>query len=173
MFAPLMLPFMKRPLGLVVPFLLTFLTLTACSSENAPGSSATCNELVHDGSMHGVALASNPPTPLFGGTISDGSYVLTAARLFNVPATMNPTRQLGSTLQIRGDVIEQVSHSDGKVERRTFKYTVASTTTLSMVDTCASSTAQTNSFEASPTRFEILSPDPGTQYTLSQVFTKR
>jgi len=164
---------MKRLLGPAVPFLLTFLALTACSSENAPGSTAACNELVHDGSMHGVALASNPPTPLFGGTITDGSYVLTAARLFNVPATMNPTRQLGSTLEIRGGVIEQVSHSDGKVERRKFNYTVASTTTLSMVDSCASSGAQTNSFEAAPTRFEFLSPDPGTEYTLHQIFTKR
>jgi len=164
---------MKPLLDRVLPSILVFLALTACSSENAPGSASTCNELVHDGTTHGVALASNPPTPLFGGVISDGNYVLTAARLFNVPANVNFTRQLGSSLQIRGDVIEQVSQVDGKLERRTFKYTVANTTTLSMVETCSSTTAQTHGFEAASTRFEFLSEEPGTGYTLQQVFTKR
>lgn len=122
--------------------------------------------------MHGVALASNPPTPLFGGVISEGTYVLTAARLFNVPASVNFTRQLGSSLEIRGDVIEQVSHADGNIERRKFKYTVANTM-LTMSDTCTSSVAQSRSFEATATRFEFLTEEPGTGYTLHQVFTKR
>jgi hypothetical protein len=152
--------------------MLVFLALTACSAENAPGPASSCNDLVHDGTTHGVALASNPPTPLNGGVISDGNYVLTAARLFNVPANVNFTRQLGASLQIRGDVIQQVSQVDGQLERRTFKYTVANTT-LSMVDTCTSSTARTHGFEASSTRFEFLSEEPGTGYTLHQVFTKR
>jgi hypothetical protein len=163
---------MKPLLAPVLPSILVFLALAACSGDDAPGSASSCNELVHDGTTHVVALASNPPTPLFGGVISDGNYVLTAARLFNVPADVNFTRQLGSSLQIRGDVIEQVSQVDGKLERHTFKYTVANTT-LSMVDTCASSSAQMNGFEATSTRFEFLSPEPGTAYTLHQVFTKR
>jgi|GEM_PF-2626447 len=163
---------MKPPLAPALPSVLVFLALAACSAENAPGAASSCNDLVHDGTTHGVALASNPPTPLLGGAISDGNYVLTAARLFNVPANVNFTRQLGSSLEIRGDVIEQVSQVDGSFERRTFKYTVANTT-LSMVDTCASSNAQTHGFEATSTRFEFLSAEPGTGYTLHQVFSKR
>lgn len=163
---------MKPLLAPVLRSLLVFVALAACSAENAPGAASSCNDLVHDGTTHGVALASNPPTPLNGGVISDGNYVLTAARLFNVPANVNFTRQLGASLQIRGDVIEQVSQVDGQLERRKFKYSVANTT-LSMVDTCASSNAQTHGFEATSTRFEFLSEEPGTGYTLHQVFTKR
>jgi hypothetical protein len=163
---------MKPLLAPVLTCILVFVALVACSAENAPGNASTCNELVHDGTMHGVALASNPPTPLFGGVISDGDYVLSAARLFDVPANVNFTRSLGSSLQIRGDVIEQVSQVDGKLQRRTFKYTVANRT-LSMVDTCGSSDAQTHGFEATSTRFELLSAEPDTGYTLHQVFNKR
>lgn len=163
---------MKSPRRSVVPSFLVCFALAACSAESEPGSAAACNDLVHDGSTHSVALASNPATPLSGGVISDGNYMLTAARLFNVPSNVTVTRQLGSSLQIRGDVIEQVSHADGKIERRTFKYTVADTT-LTMIDTCASSSAQSRGFEATSTRFELLSEEPDTGYTLHQVFSKR
>ena len=163
---------MKPFAGHFLPSVLKILTLAACSSENAPSPAGPCNDIVHDGSTHSVALASNPPTPPLGGAIAEGNYVLTAARLFNVPLNVDVKRQLGASLEVRGDVIEQVSLVDGTLERSTFKFTVANTM-LSMVDTCAGSTAENYGFTATSTQLQFLSPDPGTSYTLNQVFTKR
>jgi len=163
---------MKLLLGPFLPSLLKVLTLAACSAESASGPSAACNDLVHDGSTHPVALASNPATPLLGGTISEGNYVLTSARLFNVPGNVNFMRQLGASLEVRGDIIEQVTQVDGTIARSTFKYTVGNTT-LSLVDTCTASGAKDHGFSATTTRLEILSEEPGTGYTLHQIYTKR
>jgi hypothetical protein len=163
---------MKSVLGPFLPSIFTVLALAACSSDSEPGPAAPCNDVVHDGSTLTVALASNSPPPPTGGTISEGNYVLTAARLFNVPGTVDITRQLGGSLEIRGDVIEAVTQVDGKLERSTFKYTVASTM-LSMAKTCATSSTETHGFIATPTQLQLLTQEPGTPYTLNQVFTKR
>jgi hypothetical protein len=146
--------------------------LAGCSSEAPGGAASACNDLVHDGSTLDVALASNPPPVPFGGVIVDGSYVLTSARLFNVPGAVVLERRIGASLEVRGNVIEHVSHVDGEVSRSTFQYTQAGTT-LSLVDTCAASTASSYGFSATPAELELYSPEPGTAYTLEQIFTKR
>jgi len=161
-----------KPLLGPFPSLLTFLALAACSAESAPGSAGPCNDLAHDGSTHSVALASNSPPVPSGGAISEGSYVLTAARLFNVPLSVDITRRLGASLEVRGDVIEQVTQRDATLERSTFKYTVASNM-LSLVDTCSGSSANNHGFIATATQLELLTPEPGTGYTLHRIFTKR
>ena len=163
---------MKSSFGPFLRSVLTVLALAACSSESAPGATGPCNDLAHDGSTHSVALASNPAPAPVGGVISEGSYVLTAARLFNVPLDVDIARSLGASLEVRGDVIEQVAQVDGTLQRSTFKYTVANTM-LTLVDTCAASSSKTHGFNASPTQLEFLTQDPGTAYTLHQIFTKR
>jgi len=163
---------MKPLLGSLLPSTLIVFGLVACSAESAPGPSGPCNDLAHDGSSQSVALASNPPNVPLGGAITDGSYVLTAARLFNVPHDVNFSRQLGGSLQVRNGVIEEVRQVDGKLERSTYKYTVANTT-LSLVNTCTSADAGTHGYSASATQFELFSPEPGTDYTLHRVFTRR
>jgi len=89
-----------------------------------------------------------------------------------VPLNIDVARSLGASLEVRGDVIEQVTQVDGRIERSTFKYTVANTK-LSLVDTCAGSSVKTHGFSAMPTQLEILTEEPGTQYTLHQIFSKR
>ncbi|HKO51911.1 MAG TPA: hypothetical protein VJV79_29585 [Polyangiaceae bacterium] len=163
---------MKLPLGHFLPSIIYALTLAGCSAESAPSQAGPCNELVHDGSTHSVALASNPPSPPLGGTISEGNYVLTSARLFSVPRDVNITRRLGASLQIRGDVIAQVTELDGALERNTFKYTAANNM-LSLVDSCAASSTKTHGYSATSAGLEIFVQEPGTGYTLQQIFSKR
>jgi hypothetical protein len=163
---------MKPFLHPLLPSILAVFALAACSSGSATDPVGVCNELVHDGTTHSVALASNPAPPPVGGAITEGNYVLTAARLFNVPVSVDIQRQLGASLAIRGDVIEQVTQVDGVIARSRFKFTVANTM-LSLVDTCAGSNAETHGFGATPTQLEILSPEPGTPYTRHHIFTKR
>jgi len=155
-----------------LPSILAVFTLAACSSNSASDTGGACNELAHDGSTHSVALASNPAPAPVGGTISEGNYVLTTARLFNVPGSVDIKRQLGVSLAVRGDVIEQVTQLDGATERNSFKFTVASTM-LSLVDTCAGSSAVTHGFSATPTQLETFTQEAGTTYTLHRIFTKR
>jgi len=162
---------MKPRIGTSLVCLFTFLALAACSAENDPAS-GPCNDLAHDGSTQTVALASNSAPEALGGAISEGSYVLTSARLFNVPLNVDIARQLGASLEVRGDVIEQVSQVDGTLQRSTFKYTVANTM-LSLVDTCAGGSAKTHGFIASSTQLELLTDEPGTTYTLHRIFRKR
>ena len=162
---------MKPRIGPHLVSLFTFLALAACSAESA-SPTGPCNDLNHDGSTQAVALASNAPPEALGGTISEGNYVLTTARLFNVPLNVDLSRNLGASLEVRGDVIEQVTQVDGKLERSTFKFSVANKK-LSLVDTCAGSSAKTHEFSAMPTQLEILTEEPGTQYTLHQIFSKR
>ena len=161
-----------KPLVCPFPAIVTVLALAACSAESAPSPAGPCNDLGHDGSTHSVALASNMPPVPTGGTISEGTYVLSAARLFNVPLGVDFARRLGASLEVRGDVIEQVSQMEGTLERNTFKYRVANTM-LSLIDTCAGSSAKTHGFIATSTQLEFLTQEAGTPYTLHQVFTKR
>jgi len=161
---------MKSLLGLYLPSMFMSLALAACSAESAPAE--PCHDLAHDGSTQSVALASNSPPEATGGAISEGSYVLTAARLFDVPLNVDLTRRLGASLDVHGGVIKQVTQVDGMLERSTFKYTV-SNTMLSLVDTCGGTGSKSHGFSATPTQLEILSEEPGTAYTLHRIFSKR
>jgi hypothetical protein len=157
------------PSLLSVPFLL--LTLGCSGGGSNPTPASQCNDLVHNGSTLTLALASNPPPDPAGGTLHDGDYVLTAARLFRVPNDVDVERKLGISLKVKGDVIERVSHIDGQVERHSFTYTIDGTK-LSLNDTCSSSGTQTHGFSATATELELIMDEPGTPYTMNQVFTK-
>jgi len=146
--------------------------MAGCSGGETSTSAKACHDLAHDGSSLTVALASNPPPDPAGGTLTDGTYVLTAARLFKVPNHVDIVRQLGGTLEVKGAVIQRAISTDGTLVRGSFTYTISGTT-LTLVDTCGSSGSETYEFIATPTQIELLLAEPGTPYTLNQVFTKR
>jgi hypothetical protein len=149
------------------------ISLAGCSGgEGGTASSPACNTLAQDGSPLTLALASNPPPEAAGGTIDDGTYALTTARLFYVPTNVDITRSIGITLEVKGDVIERVSEIDGKVTRHSFKYT-KSGTTLTLTGTCGTTETETHGFTAKTGQLELITPESGTKYTMDLVFTKR
>jgi len=144
--------------------------LGGCSAE--PADPPGCNDLVYDAPTFAVALASNPPPLPAGGAISEGSYELTSARLFEVPGDVAINRRVGSELDLRGDVMQHATSVNGTLTSGTSRFT-ASGTTLSVVESCPSTASKTYGFTATPTTLELHSPEANTPYTLQQIFTKR
>lgn len=145
--------------------------LGGCSAERAdPADPPDCNDLAYNAPSLAVALASNPPPLPAGGAISEGSYELSTARLFEVPGDVAINRQLGAELDLRGDSMQWATSVDGKLTRSTSQFTVAGTT-LSVVDSCPSTASRMYGFTATPTTLELHSTEA--PYTLQQIFTKR
>lgn len=167
---------MKTFLPALVSVIAVF-SLTGCSAGNAgaPQPGGECHAVAHDGSALDMALASNPPQSPAGGTIVPGNYVLTAARLFNVPGNVTIARKLGGSLQINADGMLHTSFVDGTQTRRTSQFTTAGTS-LTLVETCPGSTSATLEYTATPALLELYTVEPGvsgTSYTLESVYTKR
>ncbi|HEX7478680.1 MAG TPA: hypothetical protein VF331_12800 [Polyangiales bacterium] len=149
----------------------------SCGSSKAPaasmdGSTAACNAVVDDGPLVTMtAVASAAPSPV-GGTIADGTYVLSAATLYTGPggSTAASGGAFSGVFQIKGTTMLQVGTVSGKEERYVTTFTTSGTT-LSTNDTCPVAKSETHSFSANPTGFTVY--DATGNGTFEQAYTKR
>ena len=142
---------MKTSLFLCLPLVLS---VTACTGggDNAGTSggtnggtdddtgtrpSATCNEVVQGGALVSRRqVFENAPLPT-GGTIHDGTYVLTGLREY-VPTTMKndgPRPVVKGTIVVRGSSLDAVAEENGAEVRETATLE-ADGTTLRLRSTC-------------------------------------
>jgi hypothetical protein len=152
------------------------------ASDGGPADapSVACNMLVNDG-PHVVPVnqPTSPPAPL-GGSISDGTYVLTTYNIFIGPdgqpvllgdfwASVIMTFA-GTTMQsIEGYRMEGLDHLPGTA--RTYTFTVSGTA-MNVAETCPMMTpAATTDFTANANEFRLYVPGSGE--TTEEIFTKR
>ena len=115
---------------------LGILLLFACAAILAPSSAHACNTIVNNGPTVTVREgAMAPPRPL-GGTITDGTYVLSATTLYLAPGvpptpTSMPSDTLGTysmVFEFKGNRILSVGTSNGKETRYVTTFTTSGTT---------------------------------------------
>jgi hypothetical protein len=117
---------------------------TDATPEIAPG---LCNDLVLDGPDPIESTAPPPPPELTGGTIVDGTYVLTMG--VSYASFAEPSQR--ATLRISGDSLEWAwQKSAGTIARTNYRFVVKGNT-LDMTLTCGDSASGTLSFQATPT----------------------
>ncbi len=136
------------------------------TAAGAGGASAgACNQLVNDGpSVPEVAETGTPPA-MTGGTVADGTYVLTERKDWMGSCGCN-TRQ---KLQITGDVVQVVSRTDADPEVTfTGKATFAGSN-LTLAMSCPASKAIALTYTATATTLMLFDP----QDQSLQVFTKQ
>jgi hypothetical protein len=146
----------------------------------ADGPSVACNMLVNDG-PHVVPVnqPTSPPAPL-GGSISDGTYVLTTYNIFIGPDGQPPLQGdfwassimtvTSTTMQtIEGYRMGGLDHLPGTA--RTYTFTVSGTA-INLAETCPKMTpAATTDFTATPNEFRLYVSGPS--WTTEEIFTKR
>lgn len=138
------------------------------AADGDAGAGGACHDLVNVGTnVVFTAEASPPPTPL-GGTIVDGTYVLTTATLYTgTGGASGPTGDTRSmTMRItgaRGDSI-----FDGVA--RTAQFAVSGTTMTSTSVCPESGGTRTDGYDATPTTFAVHLG--GSQGVLVQSFTR-
>ena len=118
------------------------------------GTSAACNTLANTAKPVTVEqLAENPPAPL-GGTIEDGTYLLTGVAIYTGPeGPSGPSGTAQTTIVITGSTIEVASR--GVPPTRTTTLSISGTTFTS-TDTCPDSVVASGGFTATSTTFAIF-----------------
>jgi hypothetical protein len=151
------------PVLLVVP-----IGSVACSSDS-PSAPAACNALVNDGpTITIMASTSGAPAPT-GGTIVDGTYVLTAATVFGVSSI--PQVTASAVFQFSGNTMQQVGTVNGQLKRYTSTFTTMGTS-ISTTDTCPAPDMGTYGFSATATEISVFDTRAALG-VLGQTYTKR
>jgi len=142
--------------------------LAGCSSDGDAPAAGACNTLANDGPLV-MAMASTAvaPTPA-GGTVTDGTYQLTAATLYSAAAL--PPSTAHGIFQITGNTMQQVGDVNGTESRYTSTYTTSGST-VSTTDTCPAPKSATHGFTATSTTLRIYDDTPLGK--LEQTYTKR
>jgi hypothetical protein len=144
-------------------------------AEDSPVEAATvCNTLANTASVVDVAQVAQDPPSAQGGTIANGTYLLTAATIYTGPD--GPTGNSGTaqvTVLIDGAMVQMVS--SGQPPTRTV--TLATTgTSFTSTDTCPDTSSATGSYTATPTTLAITlaaGTDEAGARTLVETFTKQ
>ena len=166
---------MKRWWTLVV--VVGTVTFSGCSSDNSATSQnsvtqSVCNDLVNTApTVTANWVATAAPTPA-GGTIVDGTYVLTAVTEYSGPGgSTGPTSTSTSLLlTISGNTMQQVGRIGGQ-ERRYTTLISTSGTTLTGTDTCPEPNTLQVQYTATASELRVYSN--GSAITLEQVCTKQ
>lgn len=115
-----------------------------------------CNGLDQLGAIVTAACEPGAPSPATrgtGGTIADGTYVLTESQFFGICSTS----ELGETLVVsQGTVQSLATGASGVVTRKSLTYTVTSDGAMLVeTQTCPANVVGTVGFSATPTRLTI------------------
>ena len=139
-----------------------------CGSDATPGPA--CNTLRNDGPAVSVmASTATAPAPA-GGTIVDGTYVLTAATGYAISPAVIPTTTLSAVMQIAGSTMQQAGTINGE-ERRYTSTLATSGTSVTTTDTCPAADSNTYRYTATTTSLRIYAALGAS--TLEQTYTKR
>ena len=144
---------------------------TSSSSSRSDGSTA-CNDLVDDAAaVEGTKVAANPPVAT-GGSIADGTYVLTALTEFTGPggATGGTGVTASVVLAIAGTTMQEVGRTNGQDTRYTTTITTSGAT-MSTMDTCPAPMTDGNLYTATPTELRIY--DSSSEVPVEQTYTRR
>lgn len=158
---------------------LSILLLFACAEILAPASSYACNTVPNNGptvTVREVEMAA--PRPL-GGTITDGTYVLSATTLYLAPGvpptpTNMPSDALGTysmVFEFKGNTMLSVGTLNGKEKRYVTTFTTSGTTIFEK-DICPlTEESNTRSFTAYERELRFYMPSQ--HGTLEFILTKR
>lgn len=153
----------------------------AGTGDAGRGDGGVCNAVANIGAaVTAVNVASAPPTAT-GGTIVNGTYVLTAVRAYTGPggASGPATGTASTTMVITGagtaamrfETITETS--EGRTIRSTMSVAYTSATTLTQTPICPSGFSMVYSYSATPTSLRLLltgQPEPSiafeSEYTL-------
>jgi major membrane immunogen (membrane-anchored lipoprotein) len=123
-------------------------------ASDAPADAGdNCNGLAPLGPLVTATCDTGAPPPATGGTIVDGTYLLSESHFFGTCAAS----MLGETLVISGGKIESLAiDAGGAVLRKSLSYTASgSGTTMVETQTCPLSVVATIRFSATPTTLTI------------------
>jgi hypothetical protein len=125
----------------------------AGADASAADAGDNCNELAPLGGPVAATCAPDAPTPATGGTIADGTYVLTQSLFFGTCSSST----LDETLLVSGGTVQSVAvDANGVVIRKSVTTTVAgSGTALVEAQTCPPGLIVTVGFSATPTTLTI------------------
>jgi hypothetical protein len=131
---------------------------------------SNCNTLVADGpAVAPTAAAETPPSPS-GGAVSDGTYALTALKVF----TTQPIPAMGTAsgiFQIMGSTLQAVQILNGQ-EKHTTSTVAISGTSFTLTDTCPAPSSPTSyPFTATSTDLFVYASTP--LGMLEQKYSKR
>jgi hypothetical protein len=144
---------------------------TSSSSPGSDGSTA-CNDLVDDAAaVEGTEVAASAPVAS-GGSIADGTYVLTAVTAFTGPggATGDTGVMASAVLVIAGTTMQQVGRINGQESRYTTTITTSGTR-VSTMDTCPAPMADAHPYTATSTELRIY--DSSSDVTVEQKYARR
>lgn len=138
---------------------------TGGTGSGGTGGTAACNTLVNDGPDVPESAETGTPPTMTGGTIADGTYVLSARKDWQGSCNCN-TRQ---KLSISGTTLQVVTKTDAAPEQRLTTTIATSGNKLSLTVTCPA--AQNLSLEYTATATQLQVFDPNDQSL--QIFTKK
>jgi len=146
----------------------------ACSDDSAERPSGdeqeVCNELVIDGpQVTYEVVTGTAPTPA-GGTVTDGTYELTALHLYDWTMP-TPTAVLIGTIVFEGNTMQQALSRDFVETRYTSTFTTSGTL-FTMTDTCPAAAVDQANFSATANDFTFYKDDDDGA-TSEVVFSKR
>lgn len=146
--------------------------LTVSCGSGSGDHTNECNTLVDDAPVvTPTAIADSPAAPA-GGTIADGTYVLSVLTLHTGPggSTQTTGGQASAVFQIQGMTMQQVGTAGGEEKRYTSTF-VTSGSTVTMTDSCPMPKTESHSFTATATEFHIFDMLP--TGTAEQVYSRR
>jgi hypothetical protein len=147
---------------------------TGAPSDAAGDGASACNTLANIGSPVTITEVAQDPPPPQGGTVVDGTYVLTSETTYTGPGGATGTTGTQTvTIQITGNTIQVAKDFDPP----TSTYTLSTSgTTFSTTGVCPPGVGPlAGSYTATPTSFTVLlgpsATDAGPRW-IEEVFTK-
>jgi hypothetical protein len=143
----------------------------ACSSSDTAPPAPACNTLVNDGPTVSLTVVLTAAPPANGGTVVDGTYVLSKATLYTNGVTVTPPpNAFSAVLQMAGHTMQQVGSINGAESRYTSTFTVSGSN-VTTEDTCPAPKSTTYQFTATATLLTISGAS--TVGTVEQTYMKR
>ncbi|HEY8087251.1 MAG TPA: hypothetical protein VIF09_05390 [Polyangiaceae bacterium] len=146
----------------------------AAPSEAGADAAPACNTLANVATTVTTAQIAADPPALQGGTIADGTYVLTSVAIDTGPA--GPAGASGTdrvTIEVAGSTIQEVS--DGPPVTRTVTLTTSGSQ-FTATDTCPDTTVVQGTYSATATTLVVAfgggTDDAGAR-TVVETFTKQ
>jgi hypothetical protein len=125
----------------------------------APGCDAPCNQLDLPSAAATIESGSGSPPAATGGSITDGSYVLTSVLDYNPNDGLVGESTL-SLMVVAGGIIQSISLDfKGSLERTSASYRTSGTT-ITQTGTCGFSQQVTQGYSATPIGLTLLQDAP-------------
>lgn len=146
------------------------LLLAACSpsTSSAPADgSSTCNAITNVAPIVGKTTHAGPPPAMTGGTVMDGTYVLTAMDKYNGTTGSNTHQETWIFSAGQVQIVAVDSSMSGEIRAAGTYATVGNGMTLNL--TCPTSTSVMNPYTASATQLLLVNAnDPNEIHTFTR-----